>query len=52
MGHNEISPKRKLIAPGAAKVTRENIHEQLDSTPNSTRTKRKQIHPRGVDSRK
>jgi hypothetical protein len=53
MGHNESSAKRKTHSSKCLqKETGESIHSQLDSTSESSRTKKKQMHPRGVDSRK
>jgi hypothetical protein len=53
MGHNEITPKRKThSSEWLQKETGESIHYQLNSTPKSSRNKRKQIHPRGIEGRK
>ena len=51
MGHNEcISNRKTHNSECLQKETRESTHSQLDNIPKSSRTK--QIHPRGVDSRK
>jgi hypothetical protein len=41
----------KLSSEYLQKETETSIHQQLDSTPESSRTKRSK-YPRGVDSRK
>ena len=53
MGHNENSPKRKTHSSKCLqKETEESIKEQPERTPKSSRTKRRKIQQRGVDSRK
>jgi hypothetical protein len=47
MGHNESSPKRKTYSSECCqKETRESMHEHLDSTPKSSRTKGKKKSPK------
>jgi hypothetical protein len=53
MGHNESISKRETHSSECLqKETRESTHFQLDNTPKTSRKKRKQIHPRGVEGRK
>ena len=40
MGQNESSPKRKIHSPEYLQIeTKESIHQQLDRTPKTSRTK-------------